>query len=92
MDLLINKMDFTLPLDSYEGKDLVMHGQAELILKGEARKGAPGWPALHECPPSARSMWPDPMQGPTHTSRMRKPCLAQTWKAFVLGTIQPGLA
>ena len=46
MDLLINNMTFTLPLDKYEGKDLIMHGQAELILKGEARKGAPSWPAL----------------------------------------------
>ena len=46
MDLLINNMTFTLPLDKYEGKDLIMHGQADLILKGEARKGAPCWTAL----------------------------------------------
>lgn len=39
MDLLIDKMDFVMPLDTYEGKDLVMHGQAEYILQGEARKG-----------------------------------------------------
>ena len=39
MDLLIDKMDFVMPLDSYEGKDLIMHGQAEYILQGEARKG-----------------------------------------------------
>ena len=39
MDLLMNKMDFVLPLESYEGKDLVMHGQPEYILQGEARKG-----------------------------------------------------
>ncbi len=41
MDLLIDKMDFVMPLDTYEGKDLVMHGQAEYILQGEARKGVP---------------------------------------------------
>ena len=39
MDLLIDKMDFVMPLDTYEGKDLIMHGQAEYILQGEARKG-----------------------------------------------------
>lgn len=39
MDLLIDKMDFVMPLDSYAGKDLIMHGQAEYILQGEARKG-----------------------------------------------------
>lgn len=39
MDLLIDKMDFVMPLETYEGKDLVMHGQAEYILQGEARKG-----------------------------------------------------
>ena len=40
MDLLMNKMDFTMPLENYEGKDLVMHGQPEFILQGEAKKGA----------------------------------------------------
>ena len=39
MDLLVNKMDFTMPLENYEGKDLVMHGQPEFILQGEAKKG-----------------------------------------------------
>lgn len=39
MDLLMNKMDFTMPLENYEGKDLVMHGQPEFILQGEAKKG-----------------------------------------------------
>ena len=39
MDLLMNKMDFTMPLENYEGKDLVMHGQPEYILQGEAKKG-----------------------------------------------------
>ena len=39
MDLLMNKMDFVMPLENYEGKDLVMHGQPEFILQGEARKG-----------------------------------------------------
>ena len=40
MDLLIDKMDFVMPLDTYGGKDLVMQGQAEYILQGEAEKGA----------------------------------------------------
>ncbi|KAK9903381.1 hypothetical protein WJX75_004474 [Coccomyxa subellipsoidea] len=39
MDLLIDKMDFVMPLDTYGGKDLVMQGQAEYILQGEAEKG-----------------------------------------------------
>ncbi len=39
MDLLMNRMDFVLPLEKYEDKDLVMHGQPEYILQGEARKG-----------------------------------------------------
>ena len=39
MDLLMNKMDFTMPLENYVGKDLVMHGQPEFILQGEAKKG-----------------------------------------------------
>ncbi len=40
MDLLIDNIGFTLPLANYEGKDLVMHGQPEWILQGEARAGA----------------------------------------------------
>jgi hypothetical protein len=39
MDLLINKMDFTLPLENYEGKDIVLHGKPEYILQGEAKWG-----------------------------------------------------
>ena len=45
MDLLMNKMDFVMPLENYEGKDLVMHGQPEFILQGEARKGEQASPS-----------------------------------------------
>jgi hypothetical protein len=41
MDLLINRMDFVLPLLAYEGKDMVLHGNPEFVLQGEAQKGAP---------------------------------------------------
>lgn len=39
MDLLINRMNFTLPFDTFQGRDLVMHGQIKGILQGEASWG-----------------------------------------------------
>ena len=62
MDLLMNKMDFTMPLHSYEGKDLVMHGQPEFILQGEAKKGmscdAQPPAACSVCLLTAHAIWP----------------------------------
>ena len=60
MDLLINRMDFVLPLLAYEGKDMVLHGNPEFVLQGEAQKGA----RLPQSPAAAARMR-DIEQGPT---------------------------
>jgi hypothetical protein len=39
MDLLVNNMAFVLPLESYKGADLVVHGNKELVMEGDPHYG-----------------------------------------------------
>lgn len=40
MDLLVDNMNFTFPINKYAGKDMILHGDEEWIRKGDARRGA----------------------------------------------------
>ena len=40
MDLLVDNMNFTFPIDKYAGKDMILHGDEDWIKKGDARRGA----------------------------------------------------
>lgn len=40
MDMVLENITFTLPLDSYAGKDFILWGQPEWIMKGHNAKGA----------------------------------------------------
>ena len=42
MDMVLEDVTFALPLASYAGKDLVMWGQPEWIMKGHNAKGGGG--------------------------------------------------
>ena len=39
MDIIIDKMDFQLPLSTYEGKDFVVWGREDKILEGDVLNG-----------------------------------------------------
>ena len=39
MDVLVHKMDFVLPFESYTGSDLVLHGKRELVIEGDPHYG-----------------------------------------------------
>lgn len=39
MDLLVHKMDFVLPFESYEGTDFVLHGNKERVMEGDPHYG-----------------------------------------------------
>ena len=39
MDLLVHKMDFVLPFESYEGTDFVLHGDKEQVMEGDPHYG-----------------------------------------------------
>lgn len=41
MDMVLENITFSLPLDSYAGKDFILWGQPEWIMKGHNAKGAP---------------------------------------------------
>ena len=74
MDMVLENVTFDLPLDSYEGRDIIMWGQPEWIAKGHNAKGSqavPFWPAsasqqmLHSltgCSGGARMSIRDPIQ------------------------------
>jgi hypothetical protein len=40
MDMVLENITFSLPLEQYAGKDLVLWGQPEWIMKGHNAKGA----------------------------------------------------
>ena len=40
MDLLVDNMNFTFPINKYAGKDMILHGDEDWIKKGDARRGA----------------------------------------------------
>ena len=42
MDMVLENVTFDLPLDSYEGRDIIMWGQPEWIAKGHNAKGSQG--------------------------------------------------
>ena len=46
MDMVVENVTFDLPLDSYEGRDIIMWGQPEWIAKGHNAKGSQGRPSL----------------------------------------------
>ena len=49
MDMVLENVTFDLPLDSYEGRDIIMWGQPEWIARGHNAKGGqagPCWSAL----------------------------------------------
>ena len=46
MDMVLENVTFDLPLDSYEGRDIIMWGQPEWIAKGDNARGSlidPSW-------------------------------------------------
>ena len=45
MDMVVENVTFDLPLDSYEGRDIIMWGQPEWIAKGHNAKGSQGLPS-----------------------------------------------
>ena len=45
MDMVLENVTFDLPLDSYEGRDIIMWGQPEWIAKGHNAKGSQGLPS-----------------------------------------------
>ncbi len=41
MDMVLENVTFDLPLETYEGRDIIMWGQPEWIAKGDNARGAP---------------------------------------------------
>ncbi len=40
MDMVLENVTFDLPLETYEGRDIIMWGQPEWIAKGDNARGA----------------------------------------------------
>jgi len=40
-DMVLENVTFNLPLDTYDGRDIIMWGQPEWIAKGDNARGAP---------------------------------------------------
>jgi hypothetical protein len=43
MDMVLENITFNLPLETYEGRDIIMWGQPEWIAKGDNARGNPYW-------------------------------------------------
>lgn len=41
MDMVLENITFDLPLETYEGRDIIMWGQPEWIAKGDNARGDP---------------------------------------------------
>ena len=41
MDMVLENVTFDLPLDTYQGRDIIMWGQPEWIAKGDNARGGP---------------------------------------------------
>ena len=59
MDMVLENITFTLPLDSYAGKDFILWGQPEWIMKGHNAKGAGSPHVIILAGPSMFLMWSD---------------------------------
>ena len=46
MDMVLENITFDLPLETYEGRDIIMWGQPEWIVKGDNARGEPFLGAL----------------------------------------------
>lgn len=54
MDMVLENITFSLPLDSYAGRDFIMWGQPEWIMKGHNAKGAVTHPLRESHDPPCR--------------------------------------